>query len=58
VILYRNADFRIARNASRYLADSLGGLILLVAGLWYFWEVGFRRGTVGPNKYGPDPLQM
>lgn len=24
---------------------------------WYLWEVGFRRGTVGPNKYGPDPLQ-
>jgi uncharacterized membrane protein YhaH (DUF805 family) len=19
-------------------------------------ELGFRRGTVGPNQYGPDPL--
>ncbi len=25
------------------------GLVLLV-------ELGFRRGTVGPNQYGPDPL--
>jgi uncharacterized membrane protein YhaH (DUF805 family) len=27
------------------------GLILLV-------DFGFRRGTVGPNRYGPDPLAM
>jgi uncharacterized membrane protein YhaH (DUF805 family) len=29
---------------------SLFGLYLLV-------ELGFLRGTVGPNKYGPDPLE-
>lgn len=23
---------------------------------YYFGKVGFARGTVGPNKYGPDPL--
>ena len=27
------------------------GLILLV-------DFGFRRGTAGPNRYGPDPLAM
>ena len=27
----------------------IGGLILLV-------DFGFRRGTTGPNRYGPDPL--
>jgi uncharacterized membrane protein YhaH (DUF805 family) len=27
------------------------GLILLV-------DFGFRRGTAGPNRYGPDPLEM
>lgn len=43
--------------AAFYFADSLGGLVMLVAGFWYLWEVGFRPGTVGPNKYGPDPLQ-
>jgi uncharacterized membrane protein YhaH (DUF805 family) len=24
--------------------------------LWLFIEIGFLRGTVGPNRYGPDPL--
>ena len=31
------------------LPFTLLGLALLV-------ELGFRRGTVGPNQYGPDPL--
>jgi uncharacterized membrane protein YhaH (DUF805 family) len=24
--------------------------------LWALVELGFRRGTLGPNQYGPDPL--
>jgi uncharacterized membrane protein YhaH (DUF805 family) len=24
--------------------------------LWLFVELGFLRGTVGPNRFGPDPL--
>jgi uncharacterized membrane protein YhaH (DUF805 family) len=31
------------------LPFTLLGLVLLV-------ELGFRRGTVGPNRWGPDPL--
>jgi len=27
-----------------------------VLGLALLVELGFRRGTVGPNRYGPDPL--
>ena len=27
-----------------------------VLGLALLFELGFRRGTVGPNPYGPDPL--
>jgi len=27
-----------------------------VFGLALLVELGFRRGTVGPNQYGPDPL--
>src|SRR3984893_18129592 len=27
-----------------------------VSGLALLVELGFRRGTVGPNQYGPDPL--
>src|SRR5271163_5170025 len=35
-------------------------LILGLAGLsiwiWFLVELGFLRGTAGPNRYGPDPL--
>jgi uncharacterized membrane protein YhaH (DUF805 family) len=24
--------------------------------VWAFVEIGCLRGTVGPNRYGPDPL--
>ena len=27
-----------------------------VFGIALLVELGFRRGTVGPNQYGPDPL--
>jgi uncharacterized membrane protein YhaH (DUF805 family) len=29
----------------------------LVFGLALTIDLGFRRGTVGPNRYGPDPLE-
>jgi uncharacterized membrane protein YhaH (DUF805 family) len=38
----------------------LGGVIsvvLLVAAIYILVQVGFLRGTPGPNQYGPDPLQ-
>lgn len=31
-------------------------LIALVLSLWALVELGFRRGTNGPNRYGADPL--
>ncbi|MFO1119461.1 MAG: DUF805 domain-containing protein [Rhodospirillales bacterium] len=34
------------------------GLIPIVGGIWLLVELGFLRGTIGPNKYGPDPLHM
>lgn len=39
-----------------YSIDIALGLLAMIAGLWFFWQVGLRRGTVGPNRYGPDPL--
>jgi uncharacterized membrane protein YhaH (DUF805 family) len=37
-----------------------GGRVLSLMGtaiaLWAFLELGFLRGTVGPNRYGPDPM--
>jgi uncharacterized membrane protein YhaH (DUF805 family) len=41
--------------------DKSGAWILiqfvpLIGPLWYLVEAGFLRGTVGPNRFGPDPL--
>lgn len=43
-------------------ADEPSALVLailapvLIIGLWLFVELGFLKGTQGPNEYGPDPL--
>jgi uncharacterized membrane protein YhaH (DUF805 family) len=26
--------------------------------IWAIVELGFLRGTIGPNRYGPDPLPL
>ena len=31
-------------------------LVPLIGGIWFLIDVGFLRGTPGPNQYGPDPL--
>jgi uncharacterized membrane protein YhaH (DUF805 family) len=31
-------------------------IAMVVLGAALLIELGFRRGTVGPNRYGPDPL--
>ncbi len=28
----------------------------IIVGIWFLVELGFLRGTVGPNQYGPDPI--
>lgn len=37
------------------------GIVLTLAAfgisIWGLVEIGFLRGTVGPNQYGPDPLE-
>jgi len=35
----------------------LAGLVFVAIWLWYFVELGFFRGTPGPNAHGPDPLE-
>ncbi|NLS13510.1 DUF805 domain-containing protein [Vibrio sp. SM6] len=32
-----------------------GSIIALVCGLWIFIECGLLRGTIGDNRYGPEP---
>jgi uncharacterized membrane protein YhaH (DUF805 family) len=33
---------------------ALANLVIIV---WGWVEIGFRRGTPGPNRFGPDPLE-
>jgi uncharacterized membrane protein YhaH (DUF805 family) len=35
---------------------TLIGLVPLIGGIWLLVELGFLRGTEGPNQYGNDPL--
>lgn len=49
-------------------ADSTGGasalgiisamlwIAVVVVGIWFLIEFGCMRGTIGPNRYGPDPV--
>ena len=32
-------------------------LIPIIGPIWAFVELGFRKGTDGPNRFGPDPLK-
>ena len=34
----------------------VGAVISFAISIWYLVEVGFLRGTDGPNRYGDDPL--
>jgi len=32
------------------------GIVAVAFSVWLFVEMGFLRGTLGPNRFGPDPL--
>jgi uncharacterized membrane protein YhaH (DUF805 family) len=55
--------FYLAPGILQSVGSQMGavGPILSLAGfgvsVWAFVELGCLRGTVGPNTYGPDPLQ-
>jgi uncharacterized membrane protein YhaH (DUF805 family) len=38
------------------MLDYIIGFATLVIAIWFLIELGFLRGTQGPNQYGPDPL--
>lgn len=42
-------------NKWNTLDYALNGILLAVS-IWFLIELGFLRGTPGPNRYGPDPL--
>jgi uncharacterized membrane protein YhaH (DUF805 family) len=33
------------------------GIVSVSVSLWFFVEFGCMRGTIGPNRYGPDPVR-
>lgn len=35
---------------------TLIAFVPIIGGIWLLVELGFLRGTEGPNLYGPDPL--
>jgi uncharacterized membrane protein YhaH (DUF805 family) len=39
------------------LASILLGLGAFAVSIWSLVELGFLRGTRGPNRFGPDPLK-
>jgi uncharacterized membrane protein YhaH (DUF805 family) len=47
----------IADTSEQPMVAVVLGLASLVISIWGLVELGFLRGTVGPNQYGPDPLQ-
>jgi uncharacterized membrane protein YhaH (DUF805 family) len=43
-------------NSTPGTLEMVLGVVMVVVGLWFLVELGFLRGTRGPNQYGPDPL--
>ncbi len=43
-------------GAGSMAISGLFSLIALAISVWAFVELGCLRGTVGPNRYGPDPI--
>ena len=39
-----------------FVIAAVFGLVALVFGIWLFVQIGFLKGTQGPNRFGQDPL--
>ena len=44
------------QGALWYALAGAAGLAAFAISVWLFIEIGFMRGTQGPNRFGPDPL--
>ncbi len=65
IVLIAGSVIEAARTGA-YTPPAVGALAIVVGllaltsagvGLWFFIEFGCLRGTVGPNRYGPDPVR-
>jgi uncharacterized membrane protein YhaH (DUF805 family) len=55
------ALIEVQSPAAEYIVASIVvagifSIIALAISIWLFVEIGFLRGTQGPNRFGPDPL--
>ena len=55
-ILVQIIDWMYPTSASMTVFAIVASLAVAAIILWFFIELGFFRGTRGPNAYGPDPL--
>ncbi len=39
-----------------WIITALLGIVIAGIGIWLFIEFGCLRGTIGANRYGPDPV--
>ena len=40
------------------VAETIMVLITAIVTIGFMIELGFRRGSAGPNRYGPEPLRI
>lgn len=56
-LLATGGDLNASTLARIGTTGAIVGLLVLILGIWALIWFGCLRGTVGPNQYGPDPLE-
>ena len=49
-------DLVVSFNWNANILGSICFIILISIVVWFMIELGMRKGTLGPNRFGPDPL--
>ena len=57
VLALATGDLDAATLARVGAIGAILGLLWLILAIWALIWLGCLRGTVGPNQYGPDPLE-
>jgi uncharacterized membrane protein YhaH (DUF805 family) len=57
LVAIANQDLDAATLARVGITGAIMGLLVFILGIWALIWLGCLRGTVGPNQYGPDPLE-
>jgi uncharacterized membrane protein YhaH (DUF805 family) len=47
-----------AASIGLFVIAGILGMGFLGVGVWFFIEFGCLRGTIGANRYGPDPVRL